>query len=107
MLPTLGQFDSLPKGQQFTAVGYGGQEAVNQPSRPVIGYLNTREYAVSTLNAVGLSYLRLSQNPATGDGGTCYGDSGSPNFLGAGSTQTDIIAGITITGDALCKSTNV
>src|SRR3712207_6696083 len=49
-LPTLGQFDSLPKNQQFTAVGYGGQEAVNQPGGPVIGYLDTREYAVSTLD---------------------------------------------------------
>jgi len=106
-LPTLGQFDSLPKDQQFTAVGYGGQEAVNQPGGPVIGYLDTREYAVSTLNAIGPSYLRLSQNPAKGDGGTCYGDSGGPNFLGAGSTETDVIAGITITGDSLCKSTNV
>ena len=106
-LPTLGQFDSVSKDQKFTAVGYGGQEAVNQPGGPVIGYLDTREYAVSTFNAVGPGYLRLSQNPATGNGGTCYGDSGGPNFLGAGSTETDIIAGITITGDALCKSTNV
>jgi secreted trypsin-like serine protease len=106
-LPTLGQFDSVDKDQQFTAVGYGGQEAVNQPGGPVIGYLDTREYAVSTLNAIGPSYLRLSQNPATGNGGTCYGDSGGPNFLGAGSDETNIVAGITITGDALCKSTNV
>jgi secreted trypsin-like serine protease len=106
-LPTLGQFDNVAKDQQFTAVGYGGQEAVNQPGGPVIGYLDTREYAVSTFNAVGPGYLRLSQNPATGNGGTCYGDSGGPNFLGAGSTETDIIAGITITGDSLCKSTNV
>jgi secreted trypsin-like serine protease len=106
-LPTLGQFDSVAKDQQFTAVGYGGQEAVNQPGGPVIGYLDTREYAVATFNAVGPGYLRLSQNPATGNGGTCYGDSGGPNFLGAGSAETDIIAGITITGDSLCKSTNV
>jgi secreted trypsin-like serine protease len=106
-LPALGQFDDLPKDQQFTAVGYGGQEAVNQPGGPVIGYLDTREYSVSTLNAVGPSYLRLSQNPATGNGGTCYGDSGGPNFLGAGKSETDIIVGITITGDSLCKSTNV
>jgi V8-like Glu-specific endopeptidase len=106
-LPTLGQFDQVDKNQQFTAVGYGGQEAVNQPGGPVIGYLDTREYAVSTFNAVGPSYLRLSQNPATGNGGTCYGDSGGPNFLGAGQSETNIIAGITITGDALCKSTNV
>ena len=106
-LPTLGQFDSVDKDQKFTAVGYGGQEPVNGPGGPVIGYLDTREYAVSTLNAVGPSYLHLSQNPATGNGGTCYGDSGGPNFLGAGSTETDVIASITITGDALCKSTNV
>jgi len=106
-LPTLGQFDSVAKDQRFTAVGYGGQEAVNQPGGPVIGYLDTREYAVSTLNAIGPSYLRLSQNQATGNGGTCYGDSGGPNFLGAGRAETDVIAGITITGDSLCKSTNV
>ncbi len=106
-LPTLGQFDQVDNNQQFTAVGYGGQEAVNQPGGPVIGYLYTRYYAVSTFNALGPSYLRLAQNPATGNGGTCYGDSGGPNFLGAGPSETNIIAGITITGDALCKSTNV
>ncbi len=42
-------------------------------------------------------------NPATGNGGTCYGDSGGPNFLGT----TNVIAGITITGDMVCRSTNV
>src|SRR5215217_2612281 len=41
--------------------------------------------------------------PSTGDGGTCYGDSGGPNFLGT----TDVIAATTITGDAVCRSTNV
>jgi V8-like Glu-specific endopeptidase len=106
-LPTLGQLDRLSGRQQFTAVGYGGQEPVNQPGGPVIGYLDTREYAVSTLNASNPAWLRLSQNPATGDGGTCYGDSGGPNFLGAGASETNIIAGITITGDSLCKATNV
>ena len=106
-LPTLGQLDALKVNQRFTAVGYGGQEAVNQPGGPVIGYLDTREYAVSSLNAVNPTWLRLSQNQATGDAGTCYGDSGGPNFLGAGATETKIIAGTTITGDALCKATNV
>ena len=106
-LPTLGQFATLSKDQQFTAVGYGGQEPVSQPGGPVIGYLDTREYAVGTLNAITPAWLRISQNPARDNGGTCYGDSGGPNFLGAGSTETQIIAGITITGDTLCKSTNV
>lgn len=108
-LPALGQFDAkLPKNQKFTAVGYGGQEPVITPGAgPVIAYLDQREYSVEELNAVNPSWLRLSQNAATGDAGACYGDSGGPNFLGAGSSETDIIAGTTITGDAICVATNV
>jgi hypothetical protein len=106
-LPTLGQFDRVDKDQQFTVVGYGGQEPVNQPGGPVIGYLDIREFAVASFNAVGPGYMRLSQNPATGDAGACYGDSGGPNFLGAGADETNIIAGTTITGDVWCKATNV
>jgi secreted trypsin-like serine protease len=106
-LPKAGQLSSLSVNQKFTVVGYGGQEPVNQPGGPVIAYLDTREYSVASLNAVNPSWLRLSQNPATGDGGACYGDSGGPNFLGAGSSETNIVAATTITGDALCKATNV
>ena len=106
-LPSAGQLDSLKVNQKFTVVGYGGQEPVNQPGGPVIGYLDTREFAVASLNSINPAWLRLSQNPATGDSGACYGDSGGPNFLGAGATETNIVAGTTITGDVLCKSTNV
>ncbi len=102
-LPTAGQFDNLAHDQAFTAVGYGGTEPVNQPGGPVISYPDIRMYAVSTLNATNPYWLRLSQNQATGDGGTCYGDSGGPNFYG----DTTVIAAITITGDSLCKATNV
>jgi hypothetical protein len=59
--------------------------------------------AIGSLNAVNKSWLRISANPATGDGGTCYGDSGGPNFLGT----TNVVAAITITGDAICRATNV
>ncbi|HJQ33717.1 MAG TPA: trypsin-like serine protease [Pyrinomonadaceae bacterium] len=106
-LPTAGQLDALKVNQKFTVVGYGGQEPVNQPGGPVIAYLDTREFSTASLDAVNPGWLRLSQNPATGDGGACYGDSGGPNFLGAGASETNIIAGTTITGDALCKATNV
>ena len=106
-LPQAGQLDSLSVNQKFTVVGYGGQEPINQPGGPVIGYLDIREFSVASLNAINPTWLRLSQNPATGDSGACYGDSGGPNFLGAGATETNIVAGTTITGDALCKSTNV
>ena len=42
-----------------------------------------------------------------GSAGACYGDSGGPNFLGAGPTETDIVAATTITGDFMCRATNV
>ena len=45
-------------------------------------------------------------NPSLGNGGTCTGDSGGPNFLGDNG-ETNILAATTVTGDAACKSTNV
>jgi secreted trypsin-like serine protease len=106
-LPAAGSLGSLSVGAPFTSVGFGGQEVVNQPGGPVNAYLDKREYSNGSLNAVDPAWLRLSQNIHTGDGGTCYGDSGGPNFLGASRSETNIIAGTTITGDSLCKATNV
>ena len=51
------------------------------------------------------AWLRLSQNASTGNGGTCYGDSGGPNFLGDGASA--VLVANTITGDTACRSTNV
>ncbi len=62
---------------------------------------------MGTLNSINPAWLRISQNQATGNGGACYGDSGGPNFLGTGTKETNIVAATTITGDSLCKSTNV
>jgi hypothetical protein len=59
--------------------------------------------ATGTLNAITPAWLRISMNPSTGDGGTCYGDSGGPNFLGT----TNVVAALTVTGDAVCRATNV
>jgi Trypsin len=106
-LPAAGALGALSVNQPFTAVGYGSQEAVNQPGGPVNAYFDIREFSVSSLNAINPAWLRLSQNPATGDSGTCYGDSGGPNFLGAGASETNVVAGITVTGDMFCKATNV
>jgi hypothetical protein len=106
-LPTRNSLDRLPKDQKFTAVGYGGTVPHHAPGGPVVTYPDTRMYAVSTLNAINPAWLRLSQNSSTGNGGTCGGDSGGPNFLGAGSNETRIAAAITITGDIPCKATNV
>jgi len=110
-LPSAGLLDrmkadgTLNQSTRFTSVGYGGQEVPN--GSPQLTYVDAREFSIGSFNSLGPGYLRLSQNPATGNGGTCYGDSGGPNFLGAGASETNVIAGTTITGDVWCKSTNV
>jgi len=91
----------------FTAVGYGDYAGVPDAQKPPYPNDGYRRYAVGSFNALSPGYLRLSQNAATGDGGTCDGDSGGPNFIGAGASETNVIAAITSTGDILCKATNV
>ena len=112
VLPAAGLLDRLAaqnglKNAVFTAVGYGVQNRVTGSGPPFFQDRNPvpRMYAFSTFHSLNGGYLRLSQNPATGDGGTCFGDSGGPNFLNVNGTRT--LVAITITGDAVCRSTNV
>jgi len=105
-LPEAGTLGNLKAGTRFTAVGYGAQ-SVTVDQGPTFHYADIRYVATGGLNALNPSWLRVSMNPARGDGGTCYGDSGGPNFLGAGTTETNIVAGTTITGDYVCRATNV
>jgi V8-like Glu-specific endopeptidase len=103
LLPKAGSLSNLSSTQTFTSVGYGAYEVTNSPGGHQYLYNDVRMVATGTLNAINKAWLRISMNPATGNGGTCYGDSGGPNFLGT----TNIIAATTITGDAVCRSTNV
>jgi hypothetical protein len=111
-LPTAGLFDQMKKagtlkGQRFTAVGYGVHEPGIGGGPPTFPFDGERWRSVSEFNALNKAWLRLSQNDATGDGGTCFGDSGGPNFLGVGAeTVPGTIASITVTGDAMCLATN-
>lgn len=114
LLPTAGLLDQLAndgdlKNQRFTVVGYGETEPTHEPGSgaPVPGEYGTRMYAVSSFKALTPAFLRLSLNPSTGDSGACYGDSGGPNFLGAGSSETDVIASIGgLMGDVRCRAMN-
>ncbi len=102
-LPAADSLSGLAGTQQFTSVGYGAYEVTNQPGGHQYLYDDVRMVATGTLNATNKTWLRISMNPSTGNGGTCYGDSGGPNFLGT----TQVVAAITITGDSVCRSTNV
>lgn len=102
-LPAAGSLSDLPADQTFTAVGYGAHEVTNQPGGHQYLYDDVRKASTGTLNATNPAWLRLSQNGATGDGGTCNGDSGGPNFLG----DTATVAATTTTGDIVCRSTSV
>jgi Trypsin len=102
-LPAADSLSNLSSSQLFTPVGYGANEVTNGPGGHTYVYDDVRRVATGTLNATNPAWLRISMNPSTGNGGTCYGDSGGPNFLGT----TDIVAATTITGDSVCRSTNV
>ena len=108
-LPAANSLSSLSGDQKFTSVGYGAQSVTNGPGGKTFHYKDERYVAVGTLNSApgNGSWLKISQNASTGNGGTCYGDSGGPNFLGAGSGETRIVAATTISGDTPCRSTNV
>lgn len=95
------------KAAMFTNAGYGVQNRVVGGGVPFFQDLNPipRMFSFSSFNSLNRGYLRLSQNPSTGNGGTCFGDSGGPNFLTVNGQQ--LIVAITITGDSVCRSTNV
>lgn len=101
-LPDYDQLDAMKtrRGQQdttFTAVGYGLQASfpdaaawknqayrIRMVSRPQLIQINT--------GLTGTESLILSNNANTG--GTCFGDSGGPNFIG----DTNVIGGVTSFG---------
>ncbi|MBW3548366.1 MAG: trypsin-like serine protease [Actinobacteria bacterium] len=112
-LPEAGLLDrmkadgSLNQSTQFTSVGYGFLGYTTEPGGLTRVRGQVRHYAVGSFNALAPDQLHISQNQALDDGGTCNGDSGGPNFLGAGEQETLVIAGLTSTGDTYCKATNV
>ena len=94
-LPTANQLDALQAGNQtlFTSVGYGlqrinpvfiQQDLIRMVANPHLIQINT--------GFTGDFSLLLSNNASTG--GTCFGDSGGPNYLGS----SNVIAGVTSFG---------
>jgi hypothetical protein len=94
----LAQLGKAIRRERFTAVGYG---TVRQSrARGFQGILaNTQRYvARQGFRSLRKAWLTLSMNQATGDGGTCYGDSGGPHF------HLATLVSVTVSGDAMCKA---
>lgn len=97
-LPSLNELDRMARARgtqdvTFTAVGYGLQrinpvfveaERVRMMARPHLIQING--------GIVGDFSLMLSNNHSTG--GTCFGDSGGPNFIGT----SNVVGGVTSFG---------
>lgn len=107
-LPTLNSLDLLKAGRssRFTAVGYGLQRITPDPTgnAPYSG-LRVRMQAKPWLLQINTGFtgnfsLLLSNNASSG--GTCFGDSGGPNFIG----NSRVIAGVTSFGlNGACAGT--
>jgi hypothetical protein len=106
-LPQLDQLSSLKPNRKttFTAVGYGLQKAFPDAAawkeeRQRIRMVAYPHLVQINRGIVGDDSLILSNN--TNTGGTCFGDSGGPNFLGS----SKVIAGVTSFGlNSACGGT--
>jgi V8-like Glu-specific endopeptidase len=101
-LPSLNQLDELKSGKVkqdtfFTSVGYGLQKAFPDAAAWKDQALKIRMVAHPRLIQINTGYtgdgsMILSNNANTG--GTCFGDSGGPNFIG----DSNVVAGVTSFG---------
>jgi hypothetical protein len=91
------------RGALFENVGYGGSMAFKR-GRPRLSYPDKRLMSLSPFMALTADRLGLLINhDATGRGGDCFGDSGSPKFLQGGDGT---ILAIVSWGDANCRATS-
>jgi len=108
---TMSKYGALPKADQmdsystsrgtqdvtFTAVGYGLQKSFPDAASFQESALRIRMVAYPKLDQINTGFtgdfsLLLSNNANTG--GTCFGDSGGPNFIG----RSNVVGGVTSFG---------
>ena len=110
-LPTQGLLDDLKADHTlndtlFTAVGYGTVRITNRTDGQGILSNDYRNRVDQGFLSLTPAWLTNSMNLATGNGGTCYGDSGGPHFIHLEGEETNIIVSVTVTGDMNCKATD-
>ncbi|MBC6461254.1 S1 family peptidase [Actinomadura sp. HBU206391] len=112
-LPSAGMLDRLNTGgdlktSEFTPVGFGAVnsgDGTDGTDGAQLTYTDTRHRTSISFKALGKVWLELTPDASSGEGGTCYGDSGGPNFLGG--SASDLLVATTISGaDDACAATN-
>ncbi|HET7802161.1 MAG TPA: trypsin-like serine protease [Humibacillus xanthopallidus] len=101
-LPSANQLGAVTGDQTFDVIGYGSTVTFGGGAHayPPTG---ERQAALLGLASVTPGWVHEDQNWSAGWGGACGGDSGGPNYL----RGTHVIASTTITGDMVCRATNV
>jgi len=95
VLPTVDQLDALKPSNstKFTAVGYGLQRITAAFSESARIRMTAEPHLVQINTGFTGSFSLLLSNNAS-SGGTCFGDSGGPNYLG----KSNVVAGVTSFG---------
>lgn len=97
------QADGTLAESRFTPVGYGSRLPTDGGRK--FHYSDTRRRTSISFGSLTHTWLRLSMDTAK-EGGTCFGDSGGPNFLGG--PTSDLLVATTISGDDdACRTTNL
>jgi hypothetical protein len=110
-LPPAGLLDDLKdshvlKHTRFTAVGYGTVREVNTTGfQGILDNLDRNRVEQGYLSLTS-AWLTLPMTLTTGNGGTCYGDSGGPHFIHLDGVETNMVVSVTVTGDAPCVATD-
>jgi secreted trypsin-like serine protease len=103
-LPTLRMLDQLSnrelKAATFTTAGYGTVRETRRTASQALSFDGRLRWGEQSALSLEPAWLNLSMNQATGNAGTCYGDSGGPHFLGS------TVVAVTVTGDRWCKATD-
>ena len=105
-LPSEGELSTLPKHASMTAVGYGLQKSFPPAAALKNEALRIRMVAHPRIRDIDSNFVGDFAFVTSHDasrGGTCFGDSGGPNFIG----DSNVVGGVTSFGTTFtCKGHN-